>query len=104
MLMPFGKYRDRPLNEIPDKYLFWLLSGDKGLDLELSEAARQELAERALCAMTRTLSECRTLDPKILDCARDFARSVRKLNLPRSLTGDLNRELSRLRGSKREIK
>ena len=42
--MPFGKYRDQPIQEIPTKYLRWLLSIDLWPDLRY--AVDQELELR----------------------------------------------------------
>jgi hypothetical protein len=49
MRMPFGKYRGRPLADVPPDYLFWLYwNGDinDALRLEIAEAIRRWLPRR----------------------------------------------------------
>jgi hypothetical protein len=44
--MPFGKYKGRPLNEVPMDYLRWLVRECSGLHSTLRQAVRQEIARR----------------------------------------------------------
>ena len=47
--MPFGKYRGRPLSELPDDYLFWLLSLDNlRQPLRLAVEAERDCRARAV--------------------------------------------------------
>ena len=44
--MPWGKYRDRILSDIPGSYLFWVLEECDSADATLKYEIRQELARR----------------------------------------------------------
>ena len=43
--IPFGRYKDKPLEEIPDAYLAWLIN-NKGSNRWLKQAAIDELRTR----------------------------------------------------------
>jgi len=43
MRMPFGKYRNVPLEEVPDGYLLWLLDNCQQLSPTLREAMEERL-------------------------------------------------------------
>lgn len=44
--MPWGKYRDRRLSDVPGSYLFWVLEECDSTGAALKHAIRQELARR----------------------------------------------------------
>jgi hypothetical protein len=50
--MPFGKYRDRELNDVPEGYLLWCRDSLE-LEPELSAAIRQELFARSTHRVVR---------------------------------------------------
>ena len=47
MLMPFGKYKHAPVDELPDTYLLWLL-GLENLKEPLLSHVREEIGARGL--------------------------------------------------------
>src|SRR5690348_6515986 len=55
MRMPFGKYRYRPLEEIPESYLLWVLDNCDNISPTLQAALRQRLGVYAQwgCATAR---------------------------------------------------
>ena len=48
VLMPFGKFRDYPLSEIPEPYLWWVMQDADQTDKHpgLAEAIEEELERR----------------------------------------------------------
>lgn len=45
--MPFGKYKDKELSQIPSSYLDWCLNNIKFKSFKLKEAVQHELLDRA---------------------------------------------------------
>jgi hypothetical protein len=45
--MPFGKYRDEPIDEIPTTYLHWVLANIADLEADLHNAIKREVQDRA---------------------------------------------------------
>jgi hypothetical protein len=41
--MPFGKYKNRPIDEIDPSYLEWVLANCQGISLDLKRAIRRRL-------------------------------------------------------------
>jgi hypothetical protein len=44
--MNFGKYRGRPLSEVPLEYLYWTLRGADSMTDEMRDAVEDELEKR----------------------------------------------------------
>ena len=64
-VMPFGKYADQPLDQIPEQYLLWLVTGTTGgLDDGLVSAIRGCFTRtpsgrsRRYCAGKRWIANC----------------------------------------------
>jgi hypothetical protein len=60
--MPFGKYKDWPIDEIPADYLRWVVDKTRREELGLTQ---EEFAERAGNSPHLT-QRCRTWDPQHL--------------------------------------
>lgn len=74
-VMPFGKYADQPLDQVPEQYLLWLVTGTTGgLDDGLVCAIRGVLHDSAVRNITAILRRRRTMDRELLKCARALKR------------------------------
>ena len=97
-VMPFGKYADQPLNEIPEQYLLWLVAGATGgLDDGLVAAIRGVLHESAVRNITGILRRRRTIDRELLKCARSLKRRAARWRDAGQACAELNQEIIRLR-------
>lgn len=56
-LMPFGKYKDEPLGEVPDDYLLWWLSINPDWDVLYVEALYAKYPERAVALIKLKLHD-----------------------------------------------
>jgi hypothetical protein len=96
MTLPFGKYQDVEIDQVPDQYLIWLIAGaTAGLDSELVEAIHAALARSAVRKLTATLAHGRAMGAKTQKRMRVFRAMVRRLGVTEE-AADLKRELRRL--------
>jgi hypothetical protein len=96
--MPFGKYADQPLDQIPEPYLLWLVTGATGgLDDDLVSAIWRVLHESAVRNVTAILRSRRTIDRELLKCARALKRRAVRWGDTGQACAELNREIIRLR-------
>jgi hypothetical protein len=87
--MPWGKYRDRRLCEVPGSYLFWVLEECDSAGAALKHEIRQELARRLPQPQPIRVVESNTDRAKILDwcrraavaCHPDHGGSVKAMKL-----------------------
>ena len=98
MFMPFGKYTDRPLTEVPEPYLMWLVVGatDDDLDADLRHAIWAELRRRTIIQLTRDLARARRISPPTLRLVCEVRRQMKLAGVAREELRPLNREIMRL--------
>lgn len=97
MTLPFGKYRDVEIENVPDHYLLFLASGPTGgLEWDLLIAIRAELYRRTVEQMTVTLSGMRAIHRKLLRCFLALRRRAKRLDVDRQALQDLDEEIIRL--------
>jgi hypothetical protein len=95
--MPFGKYRDHLLTEIPEHYLVWLLTGrSDDFPEDLFDAIRAEVNERAVTSVIRALGRMSSIPVKMLKILPAFRRTAERAGVGRNLRCALEDEIIRL--------
>lgn len=77
MILPFGKYRDVDLENIPTPYLTWAVNfGPIGPDL--TEAITHELLNRNMREMAQLFQDCPTAIDRMRDVLQDLFRALER--------------------------
>lgn len=95
--MPWGKYEDQPLGEVPDQYLVWLVAGaTDGLEDDLVHAIRSELHHRAVAALAESLGRKHTISRKTLRLVVASRRQAEAAGASRLVLARLDEQIIRL--------
>ena len=93
MTMPFGKYKGRPLNRVPDDYLTWCLDECDNISPTLRRAIENHLGVNQPLAVSASASIAKAIGSWYRKLAMEFHPDRRKGNHEGMLAVNRAREL-----------